>query len=57
MNSTLNSSTLGAVIRHFPLSGRPRPACPSLPERIHEIADIAHAATAALTGWPKARTP
>ncbi len=44
MNSMLSSSTLGAVIRRFPLLGRPRPACPSLPERIQEIADIAHAA-------------
>jgi hypothetical protein len=44
MNSTLNSSTLAAVVRRFPLLGRPRPTCPSLPERIQEIADIAHAA-------------
>lgn len=44
MNSTLNSSTLAVVIRRFPLLGRPRPACPSLPERVQEIADIAYAA-------------
>lgn len=44
MNSTLNRSTVAAVIRRFPLLGRPRPACPSLPERIQEITDIAHAA-------------
>jgi hypothetical protein len=43
MNSTLNSSTPAAVIRRFPLLGRPRPSCPPLPERIQEIADIAHA--------------
>lgn len=44
MNSTPNSPTLAAVIRRFPLLGRPRPACPSLPERVQEIADIVHAA-------------
>jgi hypothetical protein len=44
MNPTTKSSTLAAVIRRFPLLGRPRPSCPSLPERVREIADIAHAA-------------
>lgn len=44
MTSTPNSSTLAAVVRRFPLLGRPRPSCPSLPERVQEIADIAHAA-------------
>ncbi len=39
-----NSSTLAAVVRRFPLLGRPRPSCPSLPERVQQIADIAHAA-------------
>lgn len=41
---TPNSSTLAAVIRRFPLLGRPRPTCPSLPQRVQEVADIAHAA-------------
>ncbi len=44
MNPTPNASTVTTVIRRFPLLGRPRPACPALPERIQEIADIAHAA-------------
>lgn len=44
MNPTMSSSTLAAVIHRFPLLGRPRPPCPSLPERVQEIADIAHAA-------------
>lgn len=44
MNPTTTSSTLAAVIRRFPLLGRPRPSCPPLPERVHEIANIAHAA-------------
>jgi hypothetical protein len=40
----MNPTTLAAAVRRFPLLGRPRPACPSLPERVQEIADIAHAA-------------
>ena len=44
MNSAPNSPALAAVIRRFPLLGRPRPACPSLPERVQEIAGIARAA-------------
>ncbi|MFC5054548.1 hypothetical protein [Saccharothrix xinjiangensis] len=32
------------MIRRFPMLGRPRPACPSLPERVQEIADSARAA-------------
>ncbi|MGI9000573.1 MAG: hypothetical protein ACR2GH_02790 [Pseudonocardia sp.] len=39
----MNPMTLAAA-RRFPLLGRPRPACPSLPDRVTEIADIAHAA-------------
>lgn len=39
-----HSSTLATVTRRFPLLGRPRPSCPSLPERVHEVADNAHAA-------------
>lgn len=42
----MNPTTLAAAVRRFPLLGRPRPACPSLPERVQEIADIARAATA-----------
>jgi hypothetical protein len=44
MTPTPDSSTLAAVIRRFPLLGRPRPSCPALPERVQEIADIAHTA-------------
>ncbi|MFC5814129.1 hypothetical protein [Nonomuraea harbinensis] len=33
--------TLHAAVRRFPLVGRPRPACPSLQERVREIAEIA----------------
>jgi hypothetical protein len=40
----MNPTTLAAAVRRFPLLGRPRPACPSLVERVREIADIAHAA-------------
>ncbi|HEX6356061.1 hypothetical protein [Actinophytocola sp.] len=40
----MNPITLAAAVRRFPLLGRPRPACPSLVERVQEIADIAHAA-------------
>ncbi|RCG29470.1 hypothetical protein DQ384_20775 [Sphaerisporangium album] len=32
---------LRAAVRRFPLVGRARPACPSLPERVKEIADSA----------------
>lgn len=39
----MNPTTLAAA-RRFPLLGRPRPACPSLPDRVKEIADIAHTA-------------
>ncbi len=39
----MNHATLAAT-RYFPLVGRPRPACPALPDRVKEIADIAHAA-------------
>jgi hypothetical protein len=40
----MNPTTLAAAVRRFPLLGRPRPACPSLPERVQEIADVAHRA-------------
>lgn len=39
----MNPTTLGATVRRFPLLGRPRPSCPSLPERVQEIVDIAAA--------------
>ncbi|MFF0771856.1 hypothetical protein ACFYUK_23430 [Nonomuraea wenchangensis] len=37
----MDITTLHAAVRRFPLVGRPRPACPSLRERVREIADIA----------------
>ncbi|SDL63575.1 hypothetical protein [Nonomuraea jiangxiensis] len=37
----MDITTLHAVVRLFPLVGRPRPACPSLQERVREIAEIA----------------
>ncbi|MEU6720758.1 hypothetical protein ABZ897_55680 [Nonomuraea sp. NPDC046802] len=40
----MDLTTLHAVVRRFPLVGRARPACPSLPERVKEIADIADTA-------------
>ncbi len=40
----MNPAVLAAT-RCFPLIGRPRPACPALPQRVTEIADIARAAT------------
>lgn len=40
----MDSTALAETIRHFPLLGRPRPSCPSLPKRVHEITDIADAA-------------
>jgi hypothetical protein len=40
----MNPTTLATTVRRLPLLGRPRPACPSLPERVQEIADIANAA-------------
>lgn len=44
MTFTLNPVTLSTVVRRFPLVGRPRPSCPSLPQRVEQIADIARAA-------------
>ena len=44
MPPTPSSFTLSAVIRRFPLLGRPRPSCPALPERVQEVADIAYTA-------------
>lgn len=35
----MHHATLAAVVRRFPLLGRPRPACPALPLRIQEITD------------------
>lgn len=40
----MDPTTLTTASRRFPLLGRPRPACPALPDRVKEIADIAHAA-------------
>lgn len=40
----MNPTTLAAAVRRFPLLGRPRPACPCLPERVQEVADVALAA-------------
>ncbi|GAA4185781.1 hypothetical protein GCM10022252_16730 [Streptosporangium oxazolinicum] len=40
----MDIATLNAAARRFPLLGRPRPACPSLPERVKEIIEIAAAA-------------
>ncbi|MGR6913614.1 hypothetical protein ACU635_05115 [[Actinomadura] parvosata] len=37
----MDPTTLRAAVRLFPLVGRARPACPSLPERVKEIAEIA----------------
>lgn len=36
----MDITTLHAAVRRFPLVGRPRPACPSLQERVREIAEI-----------------
>ena len=38
----MNAGTPSAAHR-FPLLGRPRPPCPSLPDRVHEIANLAGA--------------
>lgn len=40
----MDLTTLGTAARRFPLVGRPRPACSSLPERIKEISEIADTA-------------
>jgi hypothetical protein len=40
------------AVNRFPLLGRPRPACPALPERAREVADIAHTATQASADGP-----
>ncbi|MGI5213400.1 hypothetical protein [Plantactinospora sp. CA-290183] len=40
----MDPDTLHAATRRFPLVGWPRPTCPSLPERIDEIATIADTA-------------
>ena len=42
----MDESTLLAASRRFPLLSRPRPACPSLAERVQEIAQIAKSARA-----------
>ncbi|GLZ16419.1 hypothetical protein Acsp04_66540 [Actinomadura sp. NBRC 104425] len=40
----MDTTTLRAAARYFPLLGRPRPACPPLASRVQEIADIADTA-------------
>ncbi|MEU8266404.1 hypothetical protein AB0B89_04490 [Sphaerisporangium sp. NPDC049002] len=40
----MDITTLSAAARRFPLLGRPRPACPPLPERVKEICEIASTA-------------
>ncbi len=40
----MNPTTLATAARRFPLLGRPRPACPSLLDRVKDISDVAHAA-------------
>ncbi|WP_405087563.1 hypothetical protein [Microbispora sp. NBC_01389] len=40
----MDTTTLTPAVRRFPLLGRPRPACPALPERVTEIAEIARTA-------------
>jgi hypothetical protein len=40
----MDTTTLRAATHRFPLVGRPRLTCPSLPERIHQIAQTAQAA-------------
>ncbi|MEV4802298.1 hypothetical protein AB0K18_19970 [Nonomuraea sp. NPDC049421] len=40
----MDLTTLHNAVRRFPLVGRPRPACPSLQERVREIAGIAETA-------------
>jgi len=40
----MNDDTLSAVLRYFPLTGRPRPACLTLPERVAEVTAITQAA-------------
>lgn len=42
----MDESTLVAASRRFPLLSRPRPACPSLAERVQEIAQISHSTRA-----------
>ena len=42
--ATPDAATLSAALRHFPLVGRPRPACPALPARIREVVNAADAA-------------
>lgn len=42
----MDESTLVAASRRFPLLSRPRPACPSLAERVQEIARIAQSTRA-----------
>ncbi|MGH3278702.1 MAG: hypothetical protein ACRDNW_06140 [Trebonia sp.] len=40
----MNDDTLPAALRYFPLTGRPRPACLTLPERVAEVTVITRAA-------------
>jgi hypothetical protein len=40
----MDDATLGAALRCLPLTGRPRPACRPLPERVAEVTEVARAA-------------
>jgi hypothetical protein len=40
----VDDATLHAALRYFPLTGRPRPACRTLPERVTEVEDITRTA-------------
>ncbi|WP_027346386.1 hypothetical protein [Hamadaea tsunoensis] len=42
----MDPTTIAAAVRRFPLTGRPRPACPSLAERVTDVAAIAAQAAA-----------
>lgn len=38
----MRPTTLAAAVRRFPLLGRPRPSCPSLPDRVTALAGMLH---------------
>ena len=46
----MDDATLRAALRCLPLTGRPRPACRPLPERVAEVSGIARAACQADAG-------
>ncbi|WP_449061487.1 hypothetical protein [Planomonospora algeriensis] len=48
----MDTTTLHAAVRRFPLLGRPRPACPALAARVTEIGELAE--LAATPGLPEA---